>query len=145
MKISDLEIGQIGYYYAGSDLGSLKSVKFEEAIISGGKYVACWHNAQFIVKKTKEAFFDTFGIFCNSDNPQYNSNYQCFLTEQEVSDYSHDQKINDKIKRLEEKKETLLQIKFRLLETEKELISIDFEKEKLELEKKFIKKIEGCK
>jgi len=132
MKISDLEIGQTGYYSTGG--ASLKSVKFEEAIIGGKKYVACWHNAKFIVEKTKEKFFDTFGIFSDSDN------YQCFLTEQEVLDYNHDQKINRKIKELEEKKKTFLEIKFRLLETEKELMSIDFEKEKLKLEKKFIKK-----
>jgi hypothetical protein len=140
MKISDLKIGQTGYYSTGGVFASLKSVKFEEAIISGEKYVGCWHGGEFIVKKTKEAFFDSFGIFSNSDNPQYNRNYQCFLTEQEVSDYNHDQKINDKIKKLEEKKETFLQIKFKLLETKKKLMDIDFEKEKLELEKKFIKK-----
>jgi len=142
MKISDLEIGQTGYYSDGW-YSSPKSVKFEKAIIGGKKYVACWHDCEFIVKKTKKAFFDSFGIFCDSDNPQYDKNKQCFLTEQEVLDYNHDQKINRQIKELEEKKKTFLEIKVRLLETEKELMSIDFEKEKLKLEKKFIKKIEG--
>jgi hypothetical protein len=139
MKISDLKIGQRGYYSDGW-YSSPKSVKFEEAIIGGKKYVACWHDDQFIVEKTKEKFFGSFGIFCNSDNPQYNKNYQCFLTEQEVLDYNHNQKINRKIIELEKEKKTFLEIKFRLLETEKKLTEIDFEKEKLELEKKFIKK-----
>ena len=141
MKISDLKIGQTGYY-SGGWYSSPKSVKFEEAIIGGEKYVACWHNNQFIVEKTKEKFFGSFGIFCDSDNPQYNKNEQCFLTEQEVLDYNHNQKINRKIIELEKEKKTFLEIKFRLLETEKKLLDIDFEKEKLELEKKFIKKNE---
>lgn len=136
MKISDLKLGQIGYY---SDGYSRKpnSVKFVNAIIDKKKYCVCFWNGQIEIKENKKDFFGTFGIFCNSPNSeQYNKNYQCFLTEQEVLDYNHNQIINYKIKKLEQEKQSLLQIKLNLLKTEKEILEIDFEKEKLELTKK---------
>lgn len=139
MKISDLQFGQIGYWYSYWNQ-DIDSIKFVECEIDGEQYVAAIRNDKYknqgisLAKDFKD-FFKTFGELCDSENPQYNKNKDCYLTKEEALEAARIEKIDKKIEELNKKRNSLIKTKLDLINLEKEILETDFEKEILELER----------
>lgn len=125
MKISDLKLGQTGYYgylYCGPH--EVSAVKFVEVKIDGDDYIVCIRtergNTYLEVQKKFECFFDTFATFSHHKD----RNYECFLTKEELLENNKRLILEEKLKELEEEKDSLLDIKKELLDTEKMILDL---------------------